>query len=299
MSARHIALLVNPTSGKGRGGKNAPVAARRLRERGLIVTELAGGSAEESASLARAALREGADALVACGGDGTVNLALQAVAGTNIPLGIIPVGTGDDNARTLGLPLKDVAKAADVIADGRTRTVDLGLATTADGVSRYFLGVLSVGFDSQVNERANVMTWPHGQWRYLAAILAELRVFKPLPFSMTLDGQLLEEEAMLIALGNGISYGAGMKICPEAKTDDGLLDLTILGAVSKLTFLRGFPKVFSGTHVRERYVQQHRVKHLTIDAPGQVAYADGERFGPVPAQIEIKPQAIRVLAPVH
>lgn len=299
MSQRNIAMLINPTSGRGRGAKNAPIAARRLRERGLTVTEVIGGSAEESLALAEIAVREGADGLVACGGDGTVHLAVQAVAGTDIPLGIIPVGTGDDNARTLGLPLNDVAAAADVIADNRTRTIDLGHVDTADGVARYYLGVLSVGFDSEVNERANKMTWPHGQARYLTAIVAELSVFKPLPFTMTLDGEVINESAMLVAIGNGISYGGGMKVCFGALVDDGLLDVTVLGAVSKLTFLRAFPGVFKGTHAKHDFVTQHLVKTATIDAPGQIVYADGERVGPVPAQIEVRPQSLNVFAPMH
>ncbi|NQU36848.1 MAG: diacylglycerol kinase [Actinobacteria bacterium] len=297
MSQRSIAMLVNPGSGRGRGARNAPIAARRLRERGLRVTELIGGSAEESASLARVAVREGADALVACGGDGTLNLALQAVAETDTPLGILPVGTGDDNARTLGIPLKDVAAAADVIADGKTRSVDCGHVSTADGVDRYFLGVMSVGFDSEVTERANDMSWPHGQARYLVATLAELRVFAPLPFTMTIDGTPLKQEAMLVAVGNGISYGGGMKVCPDANVTDGLLDMTVLAAVGKMKFVRTFPSVFKGTHVEHDYVSQHRFREATIDAPNQVVYADGERIGTVPAIVRVKPAAVNVFAP--
>lgn len=297
MSQLNIAMLVNPSSGRGRGARNAPLAARRLRERGLRVTELIGGSAEESASLARVAVREGADALVVCGGDGTVNLALQAVAETDTPLGILPVGTGDDNARTLGISLKDITAAADVIADGKTRLVDCGHVSTADDIERYFLGVMSVGFDSEVNERANEMSWPHGQARYLIATLAELRVFQPLPFTMTIDGEDIRQEAMLVAVGNGISYGGGMKVCPEADVSDGMLDMTVLAAVGKGEFVRAFPSVFKGTHVAHDYVTQHRFERATINAPDQVVYADGERFGPAPATVVIKPGAVNVFAP--
>jgi len=299
MTIRKVALLINPTSGKGRGEKNAPIAARRLRERGLEVEELTGSSAEESLKLACTAVEKGVDALVACGGDGTVHLAVQALAGTDTPLGIIPVGTGDDNARTLGVPLNDVAAAADVIADGRTRVIDLGHVETADADPRYFLGVLSCGFDSEVNERANEMTWPHGQLRYLTAILAELRVFKPLPFTITREGVSETSEAMLVAVGNGISYGGGMKVCPDAKVDDGLLDITVLSAVSKFTFLRAFPGVFKGTHTSQPFVSTSLVKTVTLDAPGQIAYADGERIGSVPANITIKPESLNVFAVVH
>lgn len=299
MSQRKVSLLINPTSGKGRGGKNAPIAASRLRERGLIVTELIGGSAQESADLARKAVQEGTDALVVCGGDGTIHQAVQVLAGTDVPLGIIPLGTGDDNARTFKLPLKDIAGAADIVADGRTRTVDLGHVNLADGTEHYFLAVLSIGFDSDVNERANEMTWPSGQARYLRAIIATLRDFKPATFTMTLDGQHRETEAMLISFGNGISYGGGMKVCPDAKLDDGLLDVTELGAVSKFMFLKSFPSVFKGTHTKNDFVTQHLIKTAYVEAPGQIAYADGERLGPVPVNIEVRPQALRVLTSVH
>ena len=297
MNQRKMAMLVNPTSGSGLGAKNAPIAARRLRERGIQVTELIGGSTEESLSLAKLAIKEGAEALVVCGGDGTLNLGLQAVAQTEIPLGVIPVGTGDDNARTLGIPLKDVIAAADVIAEGRTRLVDCGRVETADGADRYFLGVMSVGFDSEVNERANNMTWPHGQAKYLIATLAELRVFQALPFTMVIDGQELRQSAMLVAVGNGISYGGGMKVCPDAKVSDGLLDMTVLAAVGKGQFVRAFPSVFKGTHTKQEYVTQHRFKAATIDAPKQVVYADGERIGPAPASVRIVPDAVNVFAP--
>ena len=299
MTDRKIALLLNPASGGGKGAKSIPIAARRMRERGLTVTEVAGGSAEESLKLAHTAIREGADALVACGGDGTLHLALQAVADTDTPLGLIPVGTGDDNARTLQIPRNDPAAAADVIADGRTRQIDCGHLEVADGTSRYFLGIMSIGFDSEVNERANDMTWPHGQARYLVATAAELRTFKPVPFKMKLDGKTEDQTAMLVAIGNGISYGGGMKICPDSVLDDGLLDMTVLGAVSKLKFLRSFPGVFKGTHVDDASVLQYRFKEAEIDAPGQIAYADGERIGPVPAKVTVRPGAVHVFSPTN
>ena len=129
----------------------------------------------------------------------------------------------------------------DAVLAGRVRVVDAALA---NGTS--YAGVLSSGFDSMVNERANRMTWPKGAMRYNLAILAELRVFRPLPFRITLDGEPLEREAMLVAVGNGTSYGGGMRVCPGAEVDDGLLSVTVLGRLSKPEFLRVFPKVYSG-----------------------------------------------------
>ncbi len=292
------AIVINPTSGKGRSAKNAPMAVQRLRDRGLDVTTLESGSAAQSLELARQAVAGGLDALIACGGDGTVHLALQAVYGTDTALGIIPVGTGDDIARALGLPRDDAVAAADVIADARIRTVDYGLIDAADGVQRAFLAVMSAGFDSQVTERANTMTWPTGQSRYLLATITELRVYKPADFTITIDGVTMHEQGMMLAIGNGPSYGGGMLVCPRADLDDGQLDLTFLSKTSKATFLRTFPSVFKGTHIDRPFVRTLRGASIRVEAPGQTAYADGERVGPLPVDVRVVPHALRVFAPV-
>lgn len=294
----NAAILINPTSGKGRSAKNAPLAVQRLRDRGVQVTELTSDSAQGSLTLAQQAVADGIDTLIACGGDGTVHCALQAVAGTDVTLGIIPLGTGDDIARTLDLPRNDVQAAADVIADGRTRQVDYAVVRSSDGVKKAFLAVMSAGFDSEVTERANTMTWPTGTSRYLIATLAELRVFQPAPFEITVDGQTLRSEGMMLAVGNGSSYGGGMYVCPTAIPDDGLLDLTFLTRTSKLTFLRIFPRVFKGTHIHHPSVRTLRGERLHIEAPGQTAYADGERVGPLPVDVEVVPRGLRVFASV-
>ncbi len=294
----NAAILINPTSGKGRSAKNAPLAVQRLRSRGVQVTELTGDNSQGSLALAQQAVADGIDALIACGGDGTVHCALQAVAGTDVTLGIIPLGTGDDIARTLDLPRNDVQAAADVIADGRTRQVDYGMVRSSDGVDKAFLAVMSAGFDSEVTERANTMTWPTGTSRYLIATLAELRVFQPAPFQITVDGQTLRSEGMMLAIGNGSSYGGGMYVCPTAIPDDGLLDLTFLTRTSKLTFLRIFPRVFKGSHIHHPSVRTLRGASLHIEAPGQTAYADGERVGPLPVDVDVVPRGLRVFASV-
>lgn len=303
-----IVLLLNPTSGRGKAARRAPAVLRRLMERGLDVVQVEGTDALEADHALRAAVAEApCAAVVSCGGDGTVNLCLQVVAGTEIPLGILPFGTGNDNATSIGMPSDPIA-AADVIADavlaGRHRIVDAGRAVSADGVDRWFLGVMSSGFDSSVNERANVMTWPTGQARYLLAILAELRVFEPVPYSMVvdegLDTERREEKAgMLVAVGNGTSYGGGMKVCPGALMDDGLLSLIFLDEVSTPKFLRVFPSVFKGTHVAIPEVHEHVAYTVRLDAPGQIAYADGERIGPLPVEARVVPGAVRLLVPAR
>ena len=287
-----VALLVNPTSGGGRGAREGSAAATRLREHGLRVDEMAGQDAADAARLAHRAVADRYDVVVAVGGDGMLNLVLQAVAGSGTPLGLVPAGTGNDFARLLGLAPHDPVGAADVVAAGTVRTVDAGRVG-----ERWYAGVLSSGFDSNVNERANAMSWPKGRMRYNLAILAELRVFHAVPFRLELDGEPLEREAMLVAVGNGSSYGGGMRVCPDALVDDGLLAVTVLGRISKPEFLRVFPRVYKGTHVQHPAVTVHSARTVSLQAPDVVAYADGERVGALPVRIECVPGALAVLAP--
>jgi diacylglycerol kinase (ATP) len=286
---REIALLTNPTAGKGKGGKVRDRALARLREGGLTVRNLQGRDADEALDLARQCVTDGVDALVICGGDGMVHLGVQAVAETSTPLGIIPSGTGNDVARYFDIPRKDPVGAAEVVLGGGTRTVDL-----ARSGSRYFVTVLAAGFDAIVNERANRMTWPKGQMRYNIATLAELRVFEPLPYILTIDDREITLEAMLVAVGNGPSFGGGLRITEGAVLDDGLLDVVIIKPMSKPNLIRTYPKLFKGTHIHHPQYEHHLARSVTVAAPGIVSYADGERFGPLPLTVECAPGALTV-----
>ena len=291
-AGRELALLTNPTAGKGRGNRTAAMALPRLLAAGYDVRSLAGRSPEEALDLARQCVADGIEALVVCGGDGMVHLGAQAVTGTETPLGIIPAGTGNDVARYLDLPRSDPALAADVVARGKERTIDLARVGSV-----YFVTVLAAGFDAIVNERANAMTWPKGQMRYNLATLAELRVLAPIPYVLELDGVEERLEATLVAVGNGPSFGGGLRITEGAVLDDGMLDVVVIKPLSKLDLLRTYPKLLRGTHVHHPQYRHHRVRRVTVAAPGIVAYADGERIGALPLTIEVAPGALRVLVP--
>jgi diacylglycerol kinase (ATP) len=298
-----LVLLVNPAARGGRTIRLLEPVVRRLRAGGADVSVIVGSDAADALERACAAVAERPDALVAFGGDGLVHLAVQAVAGTDVPLGIIPAGTGNDIASALGVPRKDPMAAARAVLRMKTRMVDAasakggGADEPAGGmVEELFAGVLCCGFDSRVNERANRLTWPPGKARYLVAMAGELRTFAPIPFRLTLDGdEVVEREAMLVAVGNTGSYGAGMRVCPGAAPDDGLLDVVVLGALSKGEFLRVFPSVYRGTHVDHPAVSVRKVRSVRLEAPDVVAYADGERVGPVPITCEVRPGALRVI----
>lgn len=292
---REIALLTNPTAGKGRGARHRDAALARLRESGFVVRNLAGRDADEAADLARACVADGVEALVVCGGDGLVHLGVQAVAGTGVPLGLIPAGTGNDVARYLDLPRTDPVAAADRVVASRRRTIDL--ARSGD---RWFVTVLAAGFDAIVNERANAMTWPRGQMRYNLATVAELRTFRPIPYVLELDHgsgpETVEHEAMLVAVGNGPSFGGGLRITEGALLDDGMLDVVVITRMSKTKLVRSYPRLFTGRIDGVAEYVHHRVKRVTVAAPGIVSYADGERFGPLPLTVECVPGALEVIA---
>jgi len=290
--AREIALLTNPTSGKGRGTRTAAIALPRLKEAGFHVRNLAGRDADEARDLARRCVADGVESLVVVGGDGMVHLAVQELAGSETALGIIPAGTSNDVARYLDLPRSDPQRAADVVVGSRTRRIDL--ARTG---AQYYVTVLASGFDSLVNERANAMRWPRGQMRYNLATLAELRVFEPLPYTLELDGEVRQVEAMLVAVGNGPSFGGGLRITHGASLDDGLLDVVIIKTMSKPDLLRTYPKLFTGSHTRHRQYERHLVRTVTVAARGIVGYADGERIGALPLTVEVAPRALKVLVP--
>jgi diacylglycerol kinase (ATP) len=294
---RRIGVLVNPTSGAGRVARHSAEVLRGLASRGDHVVAIQGQSASEAERLVAEAMAGGLDTLVAVGGDGTVHQALQAVAGTDTALGIVPLGTGNDAANSVGLTRASPQTAVSVILAGIRRPFDLGRIEAADGTIRHFLCVMSSGFDSSANERANEMTWPSGTALYIRAMLSVLRTFEPIPYRAQLDGEVVVDAGMLVSVGNGPSFGGGMQVCAGADMHDGLLDLIWVHSISRRELLAVFPKVYSGKHLSHPAVESRRVTTVTLEAPGQVAYADGERVAPLPVTVTAVPDGVQVLVP--
>lgn len=263
-----------------------------LRSCGYDVTVLEGASAAESAGLAKQAVVDGFGVLVVIGGDGIVHCALQSVAYSSTTLGVIATEVGNDVARLLGLPVGEPLAAAEAINSGTTRTVDLGRAG-----NRFYATVLAAGFDSSVNQRANKMRWATGRLRYTLATVAELGTFRPLRYLLELDGETRELEAMLVAVGNGPTYGGGLRMCEGAHPDDGYLDVVIIKPITRAELVKVYPRLFTGTHVTHPAYQHHRVKRVSISAPDTIAYADGEPVGPLPITVDVAPAALNVFAP--
>ncbi|KXK60901.1 sphingosine kinase [Micromonospora rosaria] len=293
-----VAVLANPSAARGRHRDLLPDLVRRLSAAGRPVRLLAAGTAAEAEAACHAALAGGAGALVAVGGDGTVHRALQAVAGTAVPFGVVPAGTGNDFAADTGAPA-DPSAAADAIAVAlradRTRPVDLARLTGADGTTRWFGAVLAAGFDAVVNERANRMRWPRGPRRYDLAILVELARLRPRRYTLRLDGVPHEVDAVLVAVGNCASYGGGMRVCPAADPTDGLLDVVVGGRFDRRTLLRVKPRIYRGTHVGHPLVRSYRARTVELSAEGITTYADGERGLDLPLTATAVPAALHLL----
>ncbi|MBW9093813.1 diacylglycerol kinase [Microbacterium jejuense] len=297
-----VALLVNPAARSGAHTGAATHATERLRAHGVQTSILSGGSAAESSELLRAALEVGVDAVAVAGGDGTVNLALQELAGTGIPLGIVPAGTGNDFAATLGLRELDVVAAADAIAAGVTRTIDLARVTRDDGSTRFFGSVLASGFDSKVNDRANAMRWPRGGSRYNIAILVEFLTLAGIPYDIAYEGAdgtrgEVHDDLVMATVGNGRTYGGGIPIAPDADPADGLLDLVLVRPAGRLRLLGLLPKVYRGTHARVPEVSITRARSVRLSSPGVTAYADGDPIGALPLTVDVAPGALTIFTP--
>lgn len=293
-----VTVLTNPASGHGNAAHAAERVITRLQRRGIDVTAIVGRDVSHAAQLTRDAVAGTTDALVVIGGDGMISLALQALAGTDIALGIIPAGTGNDHAREYAIPTDDPEAAADVVASGQVRIVDLGRIEGTDGTVKWFGTVLAAGFDSLVSDRANRMRWPRGRMRYNLAILAELSKLRPLPFRLVLDGERhITGPFTFIAIGNTRSYGGGMRICPDADPTDGLLDVTMVASASRTRLVRLFPTVFKGTHIHLGEVSTDRARSICVDSPGINAYADGEFAMPLPVTVSAVPRALTLLTP--
>ncbi len=293
-SGDDIAVLANPRAGRGRHRGLLPEVLDVLAGTGRPVRLLTAVSGAEAEAACRRAVTDGVGAVVAVGGDGTVHRALQGVAGTATPLGIVPAGTGNDFARAAGVPL-DPRQAARAVTAAREHPRDLARVTDAGGGTRWFGAVLACGFDAIVNERANRMRWPRGPRRYDLAVALELARLRTRDYTITLDGTERGVAGVLVAIGNGPTYGGGMRICPDADMTDGLLDVVIGAGMGRGALVRLKPRLRHGTHLRDPRVGAYRAREVRIEAEGIIAYADGERIGPLELTVRCEPGAVRLL----
>lgn len=304
-----LTLLVNPAAGRGRARRRLPDVVERLGAAlpdTDVAVRLTTDAAQARALASEAVGRAGdGDALAVMGGDGMASVGLNAAAGSGVPLGILPAGTGNDFCRGVGLPTTLDAAVA-VVAAGATREIDLmsveGERVEGEpleaGIRRRWVGsILSTGFDERVNWRANHLPVNVGAPTYAYAVLAELRTFRPLRYRVAFDGVPRELDAVLIAVGNAGVFGGGIRVCPDARVDDGLLDVTIVHPASPALVIKLFPQLFTGAFVSHPAVELLRAREVLVDGDALHGMADGEVLGRPPFTCRAVPRAVRLFAP--
>jgi len=291
-----ICLLVNPSAGGGRAGRAAPDVERRLRELGLQVRRQDTRDLDHARSLAREGAGAG-ETVVVLSGDGMIGAVADVLR--EIPgavLGVLPGGRGNDLARVLAIS-QDPLQACTTIAQGVPRAMDVGEVN-----GRAFVGIASVGFDSDANRIANEAPSWLGNLVYVYGALRALIAWRPAQFEIELDppGERVDVTAYTIGACNSRAYGGGMRAAPEALLDDGLLDVVVLESVSKVAFVtKILPKVFSGKHMQEPGVRVWRAREISISADRPFAmYADGDPIGELPVRVRALTGAVQVLVPV-
>ncbi len=288
-----VRFLVNPSSGRGEG-------ARHLDRLRILATHYGAGMAVSRSvgdlpSQAFRAAQEGVERLIVVGGDGTMHFALQGLAGSDCALGVVPLGSGNDLAGTLGVP-KGLDAAVERAVSGAIRKIDLIRVGAMFSVS-----YLGVGFDSEVTRTANQVRHLRGPMIYPWAVVKTLTTFKAPHLHVEHDGGYFEGKAMFAVAANLPRFGGGMKIAPDARIDDGLLDLVIVRDISKLGLLRVFPRVYSGKHCDHPAVEiiRTRCAVLSIDRP-MYLYGGGEPVRPMApgdrAELEVLPGALAIVA---
>jgi len=294
--AAPVVVVANPTAGRGKAGRLIGKVDAQLHSLGVAHEIRVSESAEDLEQIARVCADEGAEVVAVLGGDGSVNAVVNGLveSASKAALAVLPAGTGDDFAKAIG-PGR-LSAAAAMLAHPQIRELDV-VRVAAGSTPRHFVNIAGAGFDSEVNETANAMTVKlGGTGTYVAAVLKTLRRFRPAAYRITVDEEERSLEAMLAIVANGISYGGGMRVAPTASMTDGLLDVCIVGALSRGAFLRAFPRVFRGTHVSHPKVTMLRGRTVAIEADRRIqVYADGERVAPLPAVFEVMPGALRAV----
>jgi YegS/Rv2252/BmrU family lipid kinase len=292
------AFVVNPRAGRGRGAALARELPELVAARGLQADILATDRPGHAVELARRAAGDH-DAVVAVGGDGTAHEVVNGVAETGAAFGLIPMGTGNDLALALGVP-GDPAAALDLIASGATRHIDLARFDDDRPQARWFANSLGLGFEAQVTIESRKVKLLRGFPVYLWAVARALGGLRCPDLRITADGRLLEGRRLLVCVGNGPRVGGGFWLTPDAKNDDGLLDVCIFDAMGLGSVLRRLPHGLKGSHRGKPWATMLRARRIEIESSdGFPFHADGEVVDTARRRLTVTltPQALKVIAP--
>ncbi|HEX6974402.1 MAG TPA: diacylglycerol kinase family protein [Vicinamibacterales bacterium] len=289
----HLKLIYNPAAGRGRARRHVAEVEEYLRGRGARVDCEPSTGPEDLVRIAAESSRGPYDRVVVCGGDGTLNLAIREFDLSRGTLALIPTGSGDDFAKVTCIPRK-IPAACENVLNGRVKEFDVALA---NGLR--YLGVAGLGFDSEVADYANRNAqFLRGSAVYLYAIFRVLPKFTPRPVRIRTENGSREEHIMFAAIGNTRQYGGGIRITPDAKPDDGLLDACIVHRTTRVQLLKTLPKAYTGAHVHSPFVEVGRGReyHFESDQPMAV-YADGEPLTTTPVSFRLAPERLKFVVP--
>ncbi len=288
-----LIILFNPSAGRGKGRRILAEALEALRCRKVDFSVRESRSAQHLQELAGQACRERPDAIVSAGGDGTHHYIFNALARGNIPLGLLPLGSGNDFAEGIGVP-REARAAVDVLLNGRVREIDLARVGGA-----VFGCLAGAGFDSVVTRYANERVRRlHGSMAYAWALLRCMRSYRPEPLELESDGRNYSGDVLFAVVGNSVSYGGGLKLTPRARLDDGLLDVCIVPYMGRLELLRWVPSAYRGRHLNHSRIIYFQTRRITLRSASRLElFGDGEFMQELPATIEVAPHALRVLVP--
>jgi len=284
-------VVANSSAGKGKADKLSQEFINLLNSNNLKSKLINCSTFEETNAQLDVAIQSNQfKYLIAVGGDGLVNLCLQKVAEKDVILGVVPAGTGNDFARAVGFYGKSVSEIFSIILNRTPEKIDLGKIVTKSG-SRWFVQVLSTGFDAVVNSVANCVKWPKGKSKYTIATIIVLSRFRKIAYKIQIDDQILDQDVMLLSVANGECYGGGMRICPGASNSDGVFDILVVRPVSKLVLLTIFPKVFKGNHIPHPKIDLYQGRKIKLSGDA-LAYADGEFVSDLPLEVTNIPRAL-------
>ncbi|WP_109471349.1 diacylglycerol/lipid kinase family protein [Ornithinimicrobium cavernae] len=289
------AVLHGPRSGRRGAGALGAHVVEQLRAAGQQVSELETATLDGARQACRTAVADGVDTLVAVGGDGVVQLVADQLVGSRTALGIVPSGTGNDNARSLGIPLKP-AEAVSTLLSGTRRTIDLIHVGPLD---RHVVGSVPCGLDALIAARAATLPGWLGSHAYTVSVLPEIVRLRPMAYRLELDDRVLETEALVVAVCNMAQYGGGMRIAPDADPADGLLDVVIIRPVGAASAVRLLAGVFTGRHSNHPAVRIEQASAVRVAGPDLTAHGDGEALARLPVTCTAVPGAIEVVVPVR
>ncbi|MFQ5737615.1 MAG: diacylglycerol/lipid kinase family protein [Acidobacteriota bacterium] len=287
-------IIANPRSGHGRGVGYIRKLAKLLTQKKIDYELWQTREPGHGTSLARRLVENGCRRLVVMGGDGTLSEVLNGAMGSSVELGFVSTGTGNDLARSLGLPFNDVRSSLQVLLSGRPRSIDVGWEK-----DRYFVSALGIGFPALVADETNRFQWLGGSVAFFLAVYKALYRMKPTRVRIGLDDQVLELNCTSVLIQNTPYTGGGLLVAPGAKWDDGLFDVVVVNAISKIDLMWNFPRVYRGRHLDHPHFSVYQSRRVTVDSTNRLRKAfDGDTYGCVPVRTEVLHRALNIILPV-